>query len=185
MKRHRGQRILFFAGIWLAAVTIVRAEGVGNVDVTISDGAGRLTYRGKTDANGVFVSTQVAPGSYVVQFNAKTAKTNRSDYAIYAAAGHQRVVAEAIAGAKLSGAGVAMRLKNASGTPIIGQIVAGGVNALGTRIVNGRRYVLAPPQTGDVAPRWVEEGTTSVRNVTRISVEDGSMIKANAIGAAH
>jgi hypothetical protein len=183
MKKNRMKAILLSAIFWLG-VSVVHAAGVADVDVTISDAAGRLAYRGKTDSNGVFASGQVAPGNYVVQFRAKRAKANRNDYAIYAAAGHQRMVADAIAAAGLTGAGVAMRLKTATRTPIIGQIAVGGLDALGTKIVNGKRYVLVPPQTGDLGPRWVEEGTTARRNVTRVNVEDGSLIKANEISAA-
>ena len=183
MRKNTVKGILCCAALLLDASALYGA-GVPNVNVTVSDAAGRLTYRGKTDSNGVFTTSNVAPGNYVVQFNAKNAAENRSDYAIYAAAGHQRVVAEAVAGSKLAGAGVAMRVKAAAGTPIIGQIALGGVNALGTKIVNGRRYVLVAPQTGDIGPRWVEEGTTTGGNVTRIHIDDASLIKANAIGAA-
>lgn len=183
MKKNRVTGVLFCVGFLLAA-SAVFGGGVPNVDVTISDAAGRLAYRGKTDSNGVFASSKVGPGNYVVQFNAKNAGTNRTDYAIYAAAGHQRMVADAVAGSKLAGAGVAMRLKATTGTPIVGQVAVGGVDALGTKIVNGRRYLLVQPQTGDLGPRWVEEGTTATRNVTRIQMEDGSFIKANAMSAA-
>ena len=176
MKKNRVKGIL--CGAWLlVGASVVYAGGAANITVTISDSAGKLAYHGKTDSNGVFASGQVAPGNYVVQFNAKNAAANGNDYAIYAAAGHHRVVAEAIAGAKLAGAGVAMRVKATTRTPIIGQVAVGGVNALGTKIVNGVRYVLAPPQTGDVGPRWVEEGTGPARNVTRINVDEANMIK--------
>jgi hypothetical protein len=183
MKKNRATGILFCASVLLAA-SMVYAEGVPNVDLMISDTAGRLVYRGNTDGNGVFASHEVAPGNYILQFRTKNAVAHRTDYAIYAAAGHQRVVADAVAGSKLAGSGVAMRLKATKATPIIGQVALGGVNALGTKIVKGRRYVLAPPQTGDLGPRWVEEGTTANRNVTRISVEDGSLIKANKLDVA-
>lgn len=183
MEKNRVKGFLVCAAFVLAA-SVGYADGVRNVDVTISDGAGRLAYRGQTDGNGVFVSGQIAPGNYVVQFNAKNAPPNRNDYAIYAAAGRHRIVADAVAGAKLAGAGVAMRVKATGKTVILGQVVAGGVDALGTRIVNGKRYVLVAPRTGDLGPRWVEEGTDTGRNVTRLQIEDGSLIKANNLGAA-
>ena len=184
MKKNRGKGILFCVGLWLAG-SFVHAAGVPNVDVTISDGSGRVAYRGRTDNNGIFASAKVVPGNYIVQFNAKNAAASRADYGIFAAAGHHRIVAEAVAGSKLAGAGVAMRVNATTATPIIGQVAVGGANGLGTRIVNGKRYVLVAPQTGDLGPRWVEEGTTTGRNVTRINVEDGSLIKANSMGAAH
>jgi hypothetical protein len=169
----------------LAIASIVYGAAVSNVDVTVSDATGRLIYRGKTDTNGVFGTGQVAAGDYVVQFNAKNAAVNRSDYAIYAAAGHRRVVAHDISGRQFAGAGVAMRLKSVARTPIIGQVALGGVNALGTKIVKGVRYVLLPPATGDIGPRWVEEGTQAARNVTRIQFDDPNMIKAAPLGMAH
>jgi hypothetical protein len=183
MKKNWLGFLCFCAGL-LVAAPAVHAGGVPNVDVTVSDAAGRLTYRGKTDANGVFTTRRVAPGNYVVQFQAKTAAANRRDYAIYAAAGRHSVVADAVAGSRFSGGGVAMRLKPTTTTPIIGQVALGGVNELRTRIVNGVRYVLLPPETGTPSARWVEEGTHPARNIGRIAVDEPSMIKANATGEA-
>jgi hypothetical protein len=158
--------------------SIAYGGGVENIEVTVSDAAGRLTYRGKTDSNGVFASRPVAAGEYVVQFKGKNVAANRKDYAIFAAAGHSRVVADAISGAQFTGGGVAMRLKSTASTPVIGQVALGGVDGLGTKIVKGVRYVLVPPATGELAPRWVEEGTEAARNVTRIHIDDPAMVKA-------
>jgi Carboxypeptidase regulatory-like domain len=166
-------------------VSALNAAGLPNVEVTVSDATGRLIYRAKTDANGVFVTSQAPPGNYVIQFKARNAAINRNDYAIFAAAGHQRVVADAISGAKFAGAGVAMRLKANARSPIIGQVALGGVNALGTKIVKGVRYVLLPPATGDLGPRWAEEGTEAARNVTRIRIDDPEMIKPPPALIAH
>jgi hypothetical protein len=184
MKKNRIEFLLFCAGLFLA-LSGLRAGGVANVDVTVSDATGRLTYRGKTDASGVFVTPPIRPGNYVVQFQAKKAAANRNDYAIYAASGHQRIVADAVPGQKFAGAGVAVRVKPTTSSAIIAQVAVGGLNELGTKIVNGVRYVLLPPETGEIGPRWVEEGTQPARNVTRIQIEDGSLIKANVLGSAH
>ncbi|MFL6590231.1 MAG: carboxypeptidase-like regulatory domain-containing protein [Chthoniobacterales bacterium] len=176
MTKNSIKSILLSAGLF-AVASVSLGTGVSDINVTISDAAGRLTYRGKTDANGVFSSGPVAPGNYVVQFHGKNATASRNDYAIFAAAGHQRVVADAVPGAKFASNGVAVRLKPTVETPIVGQIALGGLNALGTKIINGVRYVLLPPETGDAGPRWVQEGTTSGRNVTRIRIDDPGMIK--------
>ena len=184
MKKKGTGFLLICAGV-LGAVSALEAGGVRNVDVTVSDAAGRLIYRGKTDTNGVFASGRVAPGNYVIQFQAKQAAATRNDYAIFAAAGNHSVVAEAVSGAKFSGGGVAMRLKPASATPIIGQVALGGVEALRTKIVKGVRYVLLPPETGDVGPRWVREGTHPARNISRIRVDEPSLIKSSPSGTAH
>ena len=184
MMKQRLEIVLFCASFFLAASVAV-GSGVPNVDVTVSDGAGRLTYRGKTDANGVFATRRVAPGNYVVQFQAKKAAANRTDYAIFAAAGSHSVVANAVSGAKFSGGGVAIRLKPTTGTPIIGQVALGGVLALRTKIVKGVRYVLLPPETGDLGPRWVQEGTHPARNISRIRVDEPSLIKASPSGVAY
>jgi hypothetical protein len=184
MTKRQINRALFYAGL-LAIASIVRGGGVPNVEVTVSDATGKLTYRGKTDGSGVFATGPVAAGNYVVQFKAGNAAVDRNDYAIYAAAGYRRVVADAISGAAFSGAGVAVRLKPTAPTPIIGQVALGGVNALGTKIVNGVRYVLLPPATGDLGPRWVQEGTQAARNVRRIRVDDPNMVKSAPLGMAH
>ena len=159
---------------------------VAGMDVTVSDAAGRLVHRGKTDAAGVFVTGRVAPGNYVVQLNAKKVALNRNDYGIFAAGGTHRVVADAVEGATFAKGGVAMRLKLKAATPIIGQVALGGVNALGTKIVGGLRYILMPPETGSHAgPRWVEEGTHSARNITRLQMDmadDPYQIKASLSG---
>ena len=183
--KKKGIGFLLLCAGFLAAVSALQAGGVPNVDVTVSDASGRLTFRGKTDENGVFTTRRVAPGNYVVQFQAKKAAANRDDYAIFAAAGHQNVVADAISGAKFSGAGVALRLKPTTATPIIGQVAVGGVNELRTKIVKGVRYVLLPPETGELGPRWVREGTHSRRNISRIRVDDPALIKANPSGTAY
>jgi hypothetical protein len=180
MKQNSVKGILFCAALFVAAATGYGA-GVSNVEVTVSDAAGRLTYRGKTDANGVFATGKIAPGNYVVQLRAKNAKVRRNDYGIFAAAGHHRVVAEAVPGSKFASAGVALRLKPATSTVIIGQVAIGGPNELGTRIVNGRRMVLLPPETGDVGPRWVEEGTASGRNISRVKFDDPNMLKPASV----
>src|SRR4051812_22771862 len=176
MKQNSVKGFLFWTALFVAAAT-VHGAGVANVEVTVSDAAGRLTYRGKTDANGVFATGKVAAGNYVVQLRAKNAKVSRNDYGIFAAAAHQRVVADAVAGSKFASPGVAVRLKPTTSTVIVGQVAIGGPNELGTKIVNGRRLVLLPPETGDVGPRWVEEGTTSGRNITRVKNEDPNMLK--------
>lgn len=171
---------------WIVATALaLDAGGVPNVEVTVSDATGRLIYRGRTDSNGVFATSQAPAGNYVIQFKAKNAAITRNDYAIFAAAGHQRVVADAIAGAKFAGGGVAMHLKPTAPSPIIGQVALGGIHALGTKIVKGVRYVLLPPATGDLGPRWVEEGTEAARNVTRIHLDDPEMIKPPPALIAH
>lgn len=183
MKKNRIKFISFCAGLFLA-LTGAYGSGVPNVDVMVSDPAGRLAYRGKTDANGVFATRRLAAGNYVVQFKANKAAAHRNDYAIFAAAGHHRVVADAVSGAQIAGGGVELRLKSATGTLIIGQVALGGVEALRTKIVNGVRYVLLPPETGDLGPRWVEEGSHSKRNISRIRDTDPNMVKANPSGLA-
>ena len=183
--KKRGLGFLLVCAGFLGGVSALQAGGVANVNVTVSDASGRLTYRGRTDVNGVFATRPVAPGNYVVQFQAKTAAVNRSDYAIFAAAGTHSVVADAVSGAKFSAAGVAVRLKPTTGTPIVGQVALGGVNELRTKIVKGVRYVLLPPETGDSGPRWVKEGTHSARNISRIRVDEPALIKATPSGTAN
>jgi hypothetical protein len=63
MKRNMGKAISFCA-VCLLTAAVVYAGGVSNLDVTISDAASTLAFRGKTDSNGVFTPGAVAAGNY-------------------------------------------------------------------------------------------------------------------------
>lgn len=142
------------------------------MDVMVVDANNRLAHKGRLDADGSFSTRPLRPGDYVVQFNARGGAP-REDYAIIVGAGRNKVVADTVAGEKFAGGGVAMRIKVPRPTRIVGHVAAGGAEAIGVRIINGRRYILVRESTGTfIGPRWVEEGTQSVRNVFQISRDD-------------
>lgn len=163
-------RILFGSLLLLTAASV--QGSVGGMDVTVSDAAGLLAYRGKTNADGTFSTARIKRGNYVVQLNARDESVRGGEYAVVVGAGRHKVVAESVAGEKFVRGGVAMRVKATGGTRISGQIAEDGSTALGTRIVNGRRYVLlGAPIGSNLGPRWVEEGTPSPFNVVRYSYD--------------
>ena len=177
-------------GVLLCSFLLLVASSVqaaiSAMNVTVSDADGRLTYRGKTDADGTFSTGRIAPGNYVVQFNGKGGSVAAGEYAIVVGAGRHKVVAESVTGEKLVGGGVAMRLKAPAGTRISGQVAQGRADALGTRIVNGRRYVLAVASIGsNLGPRWVEEGAPSDLNVRRYNIDTIRELQDRGAGMAH
>jgi hypothetical protein len=185
---HKKAMRLTIVCVVLSFLTPSARAGISGLEVIVSDSGGQLVHRGKTDSTGAFATRQLPAGNYVVQFRGRTAAADRNDYAFFVAGAKHRVVADAVEGSTLTSRGVAMRLKLAHGTPIVGQAALGGVQGLGTKIVNGRRYILVPPETGTApAPRWVEEGTQRTRNLSRISIyaDDWAQIKQGGVGALH
>ena len=182
MKKMRGGILL--GSFLLLFASSVQAD-VGGIDVTVSDSEGRLGYRGKTTGDGTFSTGRIAPGNYVVQFKDADASVRDGEYAIVVGAGRNKVVAESVAGEKFVGGGVAMRVKAAAGTQISGQVAQGRADALGARIVNGRRYVLAAVPIGsNVGPRWVEEGTALPLNIVRYSLDSVRELQDRGSGMA-
>jgi hypothetical protein len=177
-------RCILLCSFLLLLSSSVQAS-VRGIDVTVSDVGGRLAYRGKTNADGTFSTDRIAPGNYVVQFNAKAASVAADEYAIVVGAGRHKVVAESVAGEKFVGGGVAMRLKAPAGTRISGQVAQGRADGRGLRIVNGRRYVLATvPMGSNLGPRWVEEGTPSHLHVVRYNIDTVRDLQDRGAGMA-
>jgi hypothetical protein len=93
--------IVLFGGTGLGAVP--------SFNVVISDSAGKLAFKGATDANGRFTTSKLKRDSYTVQFTAAAQGAKGSQYAIVVSAGKARVTAN-VAGEKFAGPGVAMKL---------------------------------------------------------------------------
>ena len=49
---------------FLVLASIAYGAAVPTIDVTVSTLAGKVAFRGKTDAEGVFTTPNLAPGSY-------------------------------------------------------------------------------------------------------------------------
>jgi len=99
--------------------------GVPSMNVTVSDSTGKAAFKGATKDDGVFATAKLQPGNYVVQFAAKNFSVKGGQYSIVVAAGKKKVVADAIAGEKFLGGGVAVKVEVGAGLNIIGQVWAG------------------------------------------------------------
>lgn len=108
----------------LVAASVANA-GVPPLNVTVSDSTGKAAFKGGTKGGGDFATAKLQPGNYVVQFTTKNASVRGSQYSIVVAAGKKKVVANAVAGEKLLGAGIAMKVEVGAGLNITGQVVAG------------------------------------------------------------
>lgn len=102
----------------------VASAGVPSINVMVSDSTGKAAFKGATQADGGFATNKLQPGNYVVQFTAKNSSM-KGPYSIVVAAGKKKVVANAVAGEKFMGGGVAMRVEVGAGSNIIGQVWAG------------------------------------------------------------
>ena len=109
--------------LFLVAASFASA-GVPPVNVTVSDSTGKAAFKGAIKADGGFSTGNLKPGNYVVQFTAKNASM-KGEYSIVVAAGKKKVVANAVAGEKFLGGGVAMKVEVGTGLNIIGQVWAG------------------------------------------------------------
>jgi hypothetical protein len=170
---------LFFLG------AIASYGGVPPIQVIVSDASGKVAFKGAAHVNAAFATANLAPGDYVVQFNARNGALNGQRYLLVVAAGTKKVVADDVAAEKFNGGGVAMRITVGSGLRITGQIapdsaaVALGIQKI--RVINGKRYVWVQARTGsNLGDHWEEEGLAAAHNVATISmdkmrqIQDGS-----------
>jgi hypothetical protein len=110
--------------LFLVAASLANA-GVPSMNVTVSDSTGKAAFKGATKDDGVFATAKLQPGKYVVQFAAKNSSVKGGQYSIVVAAGKKKVVADAVAGEKFLGSGVALKVEVGAGLNIIGQVWAG------------------------------------------------------------
>jgi hypothetical protein len=108
----------------LVAASVANA-GVPPMNVTVSDSTGKAAFKGVTKSEGDFATAKLQPGNYVVQFTSKNSSVKAGQYSIVVAAGKKKVVANAVAGEKFLGGGVAMKVEVGSGLNITGQVVTG------------------------------------------------------------
>ena len=138
-----------------AAASLPFAYGaLPKMNVSVSDSGGKAAYKGSINAQGVFATPTLQPGSYVVQFSSKDAPKG-GQYALVVSAGKKKVTANSIAAEKLAGAGVAMKIDVGQGLNITGQVADQKSSApLGK---NGKPMVWIGPKTGsNKAPHWAE-----------------------------
>lgn len=99
--------------------------GIPSINVTVSDSTGKAAFKGATKNDGEFATAKLPPGSYVVQFTTTNSSVKNGQYSIVVGAGNKKVVANAVAGAKFLGGGVAMKVEVGAGLNIAGQVVVG------------------------------------------------------------
>jgi len=113
-------------GLCLFLTLVALANGaVPSVNVVVSDASGKLAFKGATKNDGTFSTAKLSPGNYVVQFTTKNPAVKGGQYSIVVAAGTKKVVANALAGEKFLGAGVAMKVAVGEGLNLVGQVVTG------------------------------------------------------------
>jgi hypothetical protein len=110
--------------LFLVAASIANA-GVPSMNVTVSDSTGKAAFKGATKSDGDFATAKLQPGNYVVQFMAKDSSVKGAQYSVVVAAGTKKIVANAVAGEKFLGGGVAMKVEVGTGLNITGQVVVG------------------------------------------------------------
>src|SRR6476646_6548993 len=109
--------------------TSVANAGLPSMNVMISDSRVKAAFKGATKNDGGFATAKLQPGNYVVQFTTNNSSVKGGQYSIIVAAGKKKVVANAVAGERFLGGGVAMKVEVGDGSNIIGQVMAGnGVN---------------------------------------------------------
>jgi hypothetical protein len=133
------------------------------ITVLVADSAGKPAYKGAIDSSGSFATGTLKPGGYVVQFNSNNAPKGNK-YALVVSAGKKKVVANAVAGEKFAGGGVAMKIDVGAGLHITGQVAAdtgGGEAPLGR---NGKPMVWIPKQLGSNLPaHWAESDSAEAK----------------------
>jgi hypothetical protein len=183
---------LFFLG------AVASYGGAPPVNVIVSDASGRVAFKGATHLNAAFVTANLAPGDYVVQFKANGAMSGQH-YLLVVSAGTKKVIADDVAAEKFNGGGVAMRITVGSGSKITGQIAPDQLASTAlqkSRVVDGKRYVWVNAHTGtNLAGHWEEESLAATRVVTTMSMEkirkiqdasfEGSMLDRYHTGAPY
>jgi len=137
--------------LFLAAASVANAA-VPSLNVTVSDSAGKAAFKGTTKGDGEFATAKLKPGSYVVQFATTNSSVKGGQYSIVVAAGTKKVVANAVAGEKLLGGGVAMKVEVGAGLNVAGQVVAGA------SVNNSRLYKDSLGRMQDKAQDQHQEG---------------------------
>jgi len=135
------------------------------ISITVSDAGGKVAYKGAIDAKGTFATAKLQKGNYAVQFNSKSGDLKGKTYTLVISAGKKKVSADAIAGEKFAGAGVAMKIDVADGLNITGQVASGG--DLQTKVdKNGKKLVWIPKKTGSNLPaHWAPEDSAEAKEI--------------------
>lgn len=169
----------------LPAFSFAYAATIPSMEVTVTNAAGKVAYKGTISSDGSFATGNLEPGNYVVQFDAKGKIAKGAKFALSATAGKYNVSSDSVEGGKFVDSGVAMRISVAGKTKITGQVAAAGTLARQAqagsngntkskytgpvKMINGKRHIWVTPHTGSVeGGHWVEEGSPEAAAGTRV-----------------
>jgi hypothetical protein len=157
----------------LPAFIFVSGVTIPSMEVTVTNAAGKVAYKGAVRSDGSFATGNLEPGNYVVEFDSKAKIVKGAKFALSAIAGKNNVSSDSVNGERILDPGVAMKISVAGNAKITGQVApAGAMTKQATtanakskytgpvKIINGKRYIWVLPYTGSVSGgRWVEEGS--------------------------
>ena len=178
--------ILRFASIVLFLIAVsVGYSAVPALNVTVSDGGGKVAFKGATSATGTFATPKLKPGNYVVQFNSSSPALKGHQFTLVISAGKKKVSADSVAGEKFLSGGVAMKLEVGSGLNITGQVAAPANVKIDPK--TKKKMVYIPPAVGSNLPgRWVPEDSAeavAARNSGQIRTDDVRKMQEQETGA--
>ena len=149
-------------GLFCGAAAIC-SGAVPPINVTVLESGGKTVMKGPMNASGMFSTSTLKPGGYVVQFNSKSAPKDKR-YLLVAEAGREKVVANGIPGDKLN-VGVAMTIKVGPGANLMAQIAPEDKNSAPVGR-NGQLMVWIPKMLGsNIAPHWAESDSAEAKTV--------------------
>lgn len=99
--------ILYFV---LGLASVAARGAVPPINVSVLDGGGKVVFKGVTNATGAFETGKFKSGNYVVKFTSNDAGLKANRYTLAISAGTAKVLANAIAGQRFAGLGVAMKI---------------------------------------------------------------------------
>jgi hypothetical protein len=152
----------FFIALVVGAFACVAYAALPQMNVSVSDSSGKVAFKGATDSKGVFATSKLQAGKYVVQIKSTSAPKG-SHYAMVVSAGTKKVTASAIGAEKLAGGGVAMKIDVGAGLNITGQVAAEDKNTapMGK---NGKPMVWIPKRVGsNIAAHWAESDSAEAK----------------------
>jgi hypothetical protein len=178
MKTHLLNKLPFLCSAFavLLGIATTAYGGVPSLNVTVFDADGKIAFKGPTSANATFAARNLQPGTYVVQFNTRSAAVKNNEYLLVVSAGKKKVIAADVPGEKFTTGGVAMRV-DVPGSEITGQVATEQAVAQGDgakfRVIDGKRYLWVNSEFGtNRGGHWMEEGLPKARNITILSTED-------------
>ena len=176
-------RSFLLSSLALLGVASLVFASAPKMDVTVTNSAGKVLFKGKTDAQGVFATNNLSPGNYVVQFNADAAKGG--PFALVVNVGKKKVAAESVPATRFVKGGVAMKVEVDKEMRLVGQVAPVGQITLGNgdkaaaktsakvKYVNGKKFVWVQGGTGsNLGGHWADADSPEARNITNWGSKD-------------